>query len=88
VLTVLLLGAIGGVFNHYSHLRWVARGRDEFLAYEMKYQNRRFDRYMMHPHGVIYDVILTVGGLLTICVAYELLVAGFTAILPPNRVEN
>jgi hypothetical protein len=84
---IFLLGTIMGVFNHYSHLRWITRGRDAFLFHQMQYQNRRFTRFELH-HNLIHDVISTVGGLVLICVVYELLVAGFTAILPPSRASR
>ena len=87
VLTIFLLGIPIGAFVHRTDVRWVERGRDAFLTYQMQYQSRRFDRFVMHPHGLVFQIINAIAALAIIFGIYELLVAGFTAILPARTPE-
>jgi hypothetical protein len=84
-LAVLLVGALAGAHNHHSHLRWAGLGRAAYLAHEAQRQNKTFDRFMVHPHTMMFEMAATIGGLVIIVLIYELLVAAFTAILPAQK---
>jgi hypothetical protein len=81
VLAIFVLGTIGGALVHLNDVRWSERGRDAFLANRMQYENRRFDRLMLHPHSLFAQVVSVVAELMLAALIYELLVAAFTAIL-------
>jgi hypothetical protein len=83
VLSVLFLGLMYGGYRHFDQMRWLARGRDAFLAE----QGHRFDKiieYHTVPTMLIAGVILaaiTFG-------LYEVIAAGITRVLPPSTVEE
>jgi hypothetical protein len=88
VLTILVLGILGGAIIHADHVRWAARGRDAFLANRMQYENRRFDRLIQHPHGMFAEVVVVIAELILAVLIYELLVAAFTAIMPASTPKE
>ena len=53
VMSATLLGALFGWYVHHGYVTWNLRGRDAFIAYEM----RRFDSYMAIPGPVLVNVI-------------------------------
>ena len=82
-LAVLFIGVIGGLYLHFRQSRWVADGRDAFLAT----QGRRFDFIAAHNSSV---TMLIVGTVLAVAGygLYELIAAGFTRLIPPSQVEE
>jgi hypothetical protein len=83
VLAVSFLGVLTGVYLHFRELRYLARGREVFLAE----QAHRFDR-IANFHSAS---AMLVAGIIMVAVAvglYELIAAGITSILPPSTVEE
>jgi hypothetical protein len=81
VLAILLFGIIGGASVHHTHVRWSQQGRSAFLAHQLEYQNRQFTKLMVHPHGVLFEIVGVTGGLVLLVGLYELVSAGFFALL-------
>ena len=80
MLAVLFIGVIGGLYLHFRQSRWLAGGRDAFLAA----QGRRFDSIAIHNSAaimLIVGVILAAVG----CGLYELVAVGFTRLIPSNE---
>jgi hypothetical protein len=86
VLTILVLGILGGVIVHFEDVRWAARGRGAFLANRMQSASLRFDRIMLH-HSLFAHVIGVIAELTLAALIYESLVAAFTAILSASTPE-
>jgi hypothetical protein len=83
VLAVLFLGVLTGVYLHFRELRYLARGRDAFLAD----QAHRFDRIA----GFHSAAAMLVAGIILVAVAvglYELIAVGIATILPASTVEE
>jgi hypothetical protein len=81
VLAIILFGIIGGAEVHHTHVRWGQQGRSAFLAHQFEYQNRQFNKWMVHPHGVLFEIVATTCGLVLLFGLYELVAAGFFALL-------
>ena len=80
VLAALFIGVIAGIYLHFRQSRWLAGGREAFLAA----QGRRFDSIAMHNDAVI---MLIVGILLAAAAygLYEVVAAGFTHLIPSSE---
>jgi hypothetical protein len=76
VVAAILLGSLFGWYIHHDYATWSLRGRDAFIAH----QTRRFDMYMASPRPIIHNLVVTALLALGLCVLYELLVAGLSAI--------
>lgn len=80
VVASLLLGGLFGWYVHHDYVSWSLRGRDAFVAYQL----RRFDLYMASPRPFAFNLIGMALLALVVCVVYESLVAGISAILGGN----
>jgi hypothetical protein len=83
VLATIFLGVLGGVYLHVREGRWLAAGRDAYIAM----QSEHFQRITAY-HSML---TMLLAGLLLAGVAvgiYELLAAGITHILPVSTVEE
>jgi hypothetical protein len=72
-----LLGIFGGFLIHHDEVKWGARGRDAFIAYEM----HRFERTMAVPlplPAAVCGATVLVAGVLGI---YEVIALGISALL-------
>lgn len=77
VVVALLLGSLLGWYIHHDYVTSSLRGRDAFIAYQM----RRFDMYMASPRPIVHNLVVIALLALGTCVLYELLVAGLSSIL-------
>jgi hypothetical protein len=70
-------GALAGIYNHHSYLKWNGLGRTAYL----NYQGSRFDRFMTNPKPETFDIL---GGVVVVVILvglYELVVAGISKLL-------
>ena len=77
VLAAMLLGILFGWYIHHDYVTWSLRGRDAFIAHQM----RRFDMYFASPRPIAHSLVVTALFALGVCVLYEMLVAGLSSIL-------
>jgi hypothetical protein len=87
-LPIILFGVLGGIAVHHNEARSIAEGRDAYLAHALQLQSLRFDRMASHPHSLLFDMVRAIGTLVGFAVIYELIVAVFTAVLPPSKLEE
>ena len=83
VFATFFLGLMFGLYIHFDQTRWLARGREAFLAA----QSHRFDRIEQY-HSALNMLI---AGVILAGIAvglYEMLAAGFTKILPAVSAEE
>ena len=83
VLAAIFLGLIFGTYRHFQQMRWLARGRDAFLAG----QGRNFDRTAQYHSAAT----MLIAGVILAAIAvglYEVIAAGFTKAIPPTQVEE
>jgi hypothetical protein len=77
ITAAILLGGLFGWYIHHDEASWGLRSRDAFLAY----QTHRFDMYVVSPRPVAYNLIVMALLALGVCVVYELVVSGLSAIV-------
>ena len=88
VFTIMLFGILGGIGVQHNESRSIAEGRDAYLAHALQLQGLRFDRMVLHPHSLLFDIVRASGALVGLVVIYEVIVAGFTAVLPLSTMEE
>ena len=83
VLATLLLGAIFGLYKHYTQMRWVMRGKDAFLA------DQATRSTSLRP--TTRTTTMLIAGIILVALGvglYELIAAGITRMLPPSTIEE
>ena len=88
ILAVILIGALAGLYVDHTNQRWNRLGRAAYVAYQDQRANRFFDRLTAHPHHLLFEMIGSILGMVILALFYELVVAGFTAILPASVAEG
>jgi hypothetical protein len=81
-IAVIFLGVILGTYIHFSQMRTLARGREQYLAERAQH----FDRIAVN-HGALPMVIAGVILVAIAIVIYEAVVAGIASILPLDTTE-
>jgi hypothetical protein len=77
--TVVLFGALFGIYVQHGYVKWNGLGRVAFLDY----QGSRFDRVMAHPKPEFIQVLAAVIVALIVGGLYELVVAGLSKFSGP-----
>jgi hypothetical protein len=83
VLATVFLGAMVGVYLHVREGRWLAAGRDAYMAMQSEHYQR------ITAYHSLWSMVIA--GLILAGIAvglYELIVAGVTHVLPPSTVEE
>lgn len=83
VLATIFIGIIGGIYLHFRQMRWLANGRDAYLAA----QSHWFDN-VTNYHS---SVTMMVAGIILAVLAfgvYEIVAAGFTRLIPPAEIDE
>ena len=91
IVAMAVMGILLGLYAHHDFVRWNARGRDAFLAY----QSMRFERYMANPRPIVLMVLSSIIGVFFFCI-YEIIALAISALLkssmpdppPINRFDN
>jgi hypothetical protein len=80
VAAVIVIGLVAGSYNHHRYMTWNRRGKDAFIAYQLG----KFDKYMAHPHSLMFTLATNVIAWALILGFYELIVAVLSKLFPPQ----
>lgn len=83
VIAAIFLGVLFGLYKHFQQTRWVAQGRDAYLAD----QSKLFDKIVQNHSSV---TMLIAGVILAAVVfgLYEVIAAAFGKFVRPVEVEE
>src|ERR1700676_2760872 len=80
VAAVIVMGLVAGSYTHHMYMTWNGRGKDAFIAYQLG----RFDKYMAHPHSLMFTFASNVIAWAFILGFYELIAAVLSKLFPPQ----
>jgi hypothetical protein len=69
MVAMLVMGILVGFYRYHDYLTWNQRGKDAFINHQLQ----RFDRYMAHPHSLIFTMESTAVAYVLILGVYELI---------------
>jgi hypothetical protein len=84
MVAMLVMGILVGVYRYHDYLTWNQRGKDAFINHQLQ----RFDRYMAHPHSLIFTMVSTAVAYVLILGVYELIAAVVSKFLPSSQVPT
>lgn len=78
IAAVVVMGILFGSYNYHNYTTWNLRGRDAFLSHELE----RFNKYMAHPHSILFTLTAATIACAFIFGFYELIAVAFLKLLP------
>lgn len=60
LLSAATLGALFGIMNHASHLKWHGLGRDAYLANQSQY----YEKFCLNPPSAMHSILI--GGIIAL----------------------
>jgi hypothetical protein len=78
LLAIFVMGILVGLYRYHDYVTWNQRGKDAFITNQLQ----RFDRYMAHPHSLLFTLVSTAFAYALILGIYELIAGLIEKIMP------